>query len=48
MVDIVVNNMAWNGMADSVQYDRLIPFNDAAYYHTYCEMGGNDSNTECW
>ncbi|KAI9734150.1 MAG: hypothetical protein M1818_006645 [Claussenomyces sp. TS43310] len=48
MVDVVVNHFAWAGDPSTVQYDRLIPFNDVSYYHSYCPITGNASTTACW
>ena len=48
MVDIVVNHFAWAGNHSSVQYDRLIPFSNSSYYHTYCAVTPTSSQTDCW
>lgn len=46
MFDIVVNHMAWSGDHPSVQYDRLIPFSDKKYYHDYCKLSDETSQTD--
>ncbi|KAL9108003.1 MAG: hypothetical protein Q9227_007218 [Pyrenula ochraceoflavens] len=54
MVDIVVNNMAWPGSADTVDFSSFTPFNSSSYFHSYCaittdDYSSHDSNVEkCW
>jgi len=52
MMDIVVNHMAFSGAANNIDYSILNPFNDAKYYHHYCEMDYSGKNLtsleECW
>ncbi len=46
MVDVVVNHFAWAGDPWSIQYDKLIPFNNSSCYHGYCDvMAPNTSST---
>ncbi|KAF2202529.1 alpha-amylase [Delitschia confertaspora ATCC 74209] len=51
MVDIVVNHNGWNGAASTVNYAKMQPFNDAKYYHPFCDITNydNQGNVEsCW
>lgn len=41
MVDVVVNHMAWAGIASTVQYATLTPFNESSYFHSYCDITQN-------
>ena len=45
MVDVVVNHFAWAGDHTSVQYDRLIPFDNQSYYHPYCDINVVNAST---
>lgn len=42
MVDVVANHYAWAGTSGSVDYPRLIPFNEPKYFHPYCPITGED------
>lgn len=54
MADVVVNNMAWNGAPDTIDYTQLHPFNDASFYHPFCTISEQDFATydanvqNCW
>ncbi|KAF2707853.1 glycoside hydrolase family 13 protein [Pleomassaria siparia CBS 279.74] len=51
MVDVVTNHNGWNGSADTVDYSRFHPFDDAKYYHPYCPITDYDNQTmveDCW
>ena len=54
MVDVVVNNMAWPGSANTVDFSQFTPFNSSSYYHPYCaittdDYSTHDANVErCW
>jgi len=48
MVDVVVNHFAWAGDETTIQYNRLIPFNNESYYHSYCPITTSSSQTDCW
>lgn len=38
MLDICVNNMAWAGPPQSVNYGDLSPLNKQEYFHPYCPI----------
>jgi alpha-amylase len=42
MLDIVVNNMAYKGDPNNVDYGSLQPFNDEKYFHPYCPINYSD------
>ena len=42
MVDIVTNHYGWPGNSGSVDFPRLIPFNDAKYFHPSCPITSED------
>jgi alpha-amylase len=42
MLDIVVNNMAYKGDPNHVDYGSLQPFNDEKYFHKYCPINYSD------
>jgi alpha-amylase len=42
MLDIVVNNMAYKGNPNDVDYGSLTPFDDAKYFHSYCPINYAD------
>jgi len=51
MVDVVVNHFASLGPANSINHTRFYPFNDAFYYHPYCEITNYDDQNmveKCW
>ncbi|EEA25206.1 hypothetical protein TMatcc_006574 [Talaromyces marneffei ATCC 18224] len=51
MVDIVVNNMAYNGVGTNVDYSIFNPFPSQSYYHPYCLISNYDNQTnvvDCW
>lgn len=54
MVDVVVNNMAAafnNTLPPPVDYTKFNPFNDAKYFHKYCNVTEWDNPTnyqDCW
>jgi len=42
MLDIVVNNMAYNGDPNNINYGSLTPLNDQKYFHPYCPINYSD------
>ncbi|EED21030.1 alpha-amylase, putative [Talaromyces stipitatus ATCC 10500] len=51
MVDIVVNNMAYDGPGTSVDYSIFNPFPSESYYHPYCLITNYNNQTDvedCW
>ena len=42
MLDIVVNNMAYKGNPNDVDYGFLSPFDNAKYFHPYCPINYSD------
>jgi len=42
MLDVVANHYGWAGNSSAVDYSRLIPFNDAKYFHSYCPITSED------
>ncbi|KUL89535.1 hypothetical protein ZTR_04402 [Talaromyces verruculosus] len=48
MVDIVVNNMAYDGAGTSVDYSIFNPFPSQSYYHSYCLINYNTYNATNW
>ncbi|KAL9625830.1 MAG: hypothetical protein Q9160_000150 [Pyrenula sp. 1 TL-2023] len=54
MADVVVNNMAWNGAPNTIDYSQLHPFNDQSFYHSFCAISEEDFATydanvqNCW
>jgi alpha-amylase len=51
MVDIVVNHFASPGPANVANYSRYNPFNDATFYHSFCEItdyNNQDMVEKCW
>ena len=42
MLDIVVNNMAYQGNPNNIDYGSLNPFNDQKYFHPYCPINYSD------
>lgn len=40
MVDVVFNHMGY--VPNGFDYENIVPFNDAKYYHEYCEMTDED------
>jgi alpha-amylase len=48
MVDIVTNHMAWAGNHSNIDYDKLIPFNNESFYHSYCALNDSTSQTDVW
>lgn len=51
MVDIVVNHFASPETASQTDYSRLTPFDDASFYHKYCEITNYDDQEmveDCW
>jgi alpha-amylase len=51
MVDVVVNHFAYPGPANETKYSGLSPFNDASFYHSYCEITNYDDQDmveKCW
>jgi alpha-amylase len=51
MVDVVVNHFASPGPAKQVNYSGFNPFNDASFYHSYCEITNYDDQDmveRCW
>ena len=47
MVDIVVNNMAWAGDHNSIEYNYLNPFRDPKYYHPFKLTSSDPDNSSC-
>jgi alpha-amylase len=45
MLDIVVNNMAYKGDPNNVDYGSLHPFNDQSYFHKYCPINYSDRDS---
>src|SRR5579862_9047189 len=45
MLDIVVNNMAYNGDPHNVDYSTLHPLNDQSYFHPYCPINYSDRDS---
>ncbi|KAL9132427.1 MAG: hypothetical protein Q9175_006399 [Cornicularia normoerica] len=51
MVDMVTNDMAWNGNHTTVDYSVYDVFNDPSYFHPYCPITDYQNSTnavECW
>jgi alpha-amylase len=51
MVDIVVNHFAYPGPANLINYSRFHPFNDASFFHSFCEITNyedQDMVERCW
>jgi alpha-amylase len=51
MVDVVVNHFAYAGSANLTNYSRFNPFNDASFYHPYCDITDYDDQDmveKCW
>ncbi|KAL3426885.1 alpha-amylase [Phlyctema vagabunda] len=56
MVDVVINDMATpiNGPMTTktiIDYSQFVPFNDAKYFHPYCNITNYENTTnaqECW
>ncbi len=51
MVDMVANDMAWNGAHNTVDYSYFDVFNDSSLYHPYCPVTDYQNATnaeECW
>lgn len=42
MLDVVVNNMAFKGNPNDVNYRSLTPFNNEQYFHEYCPINYSD------
>jgi alpha-amylase len=42
MLDVVVNNMAYKGPPNDVDYGSLEPLNEQAYFHPYCPIDYNN------
>ena len=42
MLDIVVNNMAYNGNPNNIDYSTLSPFNNAGDFHPFCPINYAD------
>jgi alpha-amylase len=51
MVDIVVNHFASPGPVNLTNYSLFNPFNDASFYHPFCEISNYDNQDmveKCW
>ena len=51
MVDMVANDMAWNGAHNTVDYTQFDVFSDPSLYHPYCAVTDYQNATnaeECW
>lgn len=55
MVDVVVNHFGFGGSSTAVDYSQYNPFNDASFFHSYCDItaspgnGADTTNLEtCW
>ncbi|KAL4803699.1 glycoside hydrolase superfamily [Aspergillus unguis] len=51
MVDVVVNHMGYDSVADNVDYSVFNPLNDQKYFHDPCEISDYDNQDEvenCW
>ena len=51
MVDMVTNDMAWNGNYTTVDYSVYDVFGDPSYYHPYCPITDYQNGTNaqiCW
>lgn len=51
MVDIVVNHFAFPGSSNSIDYSRFKPFDDASFYHSFCEVTDYENQAmveDCW
>lgn len=45
MLDIVVNNMAYKGDPNNVDFSTLHPLNDQSYFHRYCPINYSDRDS---
>lgn len=46
MVDVVVNHMGWDGMANQTIYATLDPFDGEKFFHDICWIDGYANQTE--
>lgn len=42
MVDVVVNHFGWAGNGNTVDYDKMYPFDNRKYYHPYYLITNQD------
>ena len=42
MLDVVVNHYGWAGNSSTVDYQKLVPFNQVEDFHTYCPFTSQD------
>ncbi|KAL2003967.1 hypothetical protein VTN02DRAFT_1263 [Thermoascus thermophilus] len=47
MVDVVVNNLAWAGNGNTVDYSKLKPFDNGGYYHPFRLLSDDPLNQTC-
>ena len=51
MIDVVVNDMAYAGKGDAVDYSTFVPFNKEEYFHPFCFITDYSNQTnaqDCW
>ncbi|EME39333.1 glycoside hydrolase family 13 protein [Dothistroma septosporum NZE10] len=50
MVDVVANNMAYDGAPKNVNYSTINPFNSQSQYHPYCAIDWSNQTSiqQCW
>ncbi|KAJ5212774.1 uncharacterized protein N7498_004420 [Penicillium cinerascens] len=51
MVDVVANDMGYDGAGNTVDYSVFDPFDSSSYFHSYCLISNYDNQTnveDCW
>ncbi|KAJ5937057.1 hypothetical protein N7466_003507 [Penicillium verhagenii] len=51
MVDVVANDMGYDGIGSDVDYSVFNPFDSSSYFHSYCLISNYDNQTnveDCW
>lgn len=50
MLDVVTNHFAYDGCGTCVDYSIFVPFNSQSYFHDFCLIDYDDSNSVqvCW
>ncbi|CAA91249.1 alpha-amylase homolog Aah2 [Schizosaccharomyces pombe] len=52
LLDVAINSMAINGPLEQMSFEKVIPFNDASFFHPHCwvdyESNDIESVQNCW
>lgn len=46
LLDVAINSMAINGPLEQMSFEKVIPFNDASFFHPHCWVDYESNDIE--